>query len=138
MLKKLIGLLAVAAVSVGAYALTAKDQAIVDRISHSGSVCVAGDPCAGTDGAAAVTVAAAARAGDAVYNAGCAACHSAGAAGAPKTGVTGAWAARQEQGIDTLVQHAYEGYNAMPAKGLCADCSEEEIRNAVEYMLAQL
>ncbi|QGG79396.1 cytochrome c5 family protein [Litorivicinus lipolyticus] len=138
MIKTIFGFLAAAVISLSAYALTAKDQAIVDRIGHTASVCVAGDPCAGTGGAAAVTVASAARAGDAVYNAGCAACHASGAAGAPKTGDAAAWSARVDQGVDTLVSHAYNGYNAMPAKGLCADCSEDEIRNAVDYMLSQL
>ncbi len=138
MIKTMIGFLAAATVTLSAYALTAKDQAIVDRIGHAASVCVVGDPCAGSDAAAATTVASAARAGDAVYNSGCAACHASGAAGAPKTGDAGAWSARVDQGVDTLVKHAYEGYNAMPAKGLCADCSEDEIRNAVDYMLSQL
>lgn len=137
MLKKLMAFGAVVAVTSAAWALTAKEQAVVDRIAHTGSVCVAGDPCAGSAGAAPV-VAAAARAGDAVYTSGCAACHSSGAAGAPKTGDAAAWAPRESQGLDTLVKHAYEGFKGMPAKGLCADCSEEEIRGAVEYMLSQL
>ena len=139
MIKRLVGILAMVGVAMSAWALTASEQAIVDRIKFKGSVCVAGDPCAGTEGAAVAAAAPASmRSGDAVYNAGCAACHTAGAAGAPKTGDTAQWAARVDQGVDTLTQHAYEGYNAMPAKGLCSDCSEGEIRNAVEYMLAQL
>lgn len=137
MLKKLMAFGAIVAVTSAAWALTAKEQSIVDRIAHTGSVCVVGDPCAGSAGAAPVTVAAA-RAGDAVYTSGCAACHTSGAAGAPKTGDAGAWAPRQAKGLDTLVKHAYEGFNGMPAKGLCADCSEDEIRGAVEYMLNQL
>ena len=67
--------------------------------------------------------------------AGCAACHDSGAAGAPKTGDAGAWASRIDKGMDTLVKHAYEGFNAMPAKGMCSDCSEEEIAAAVEYIV---
>ena len=138
MLKKLIALGAAASVTLGAWALTAKEQSIVDRIAHKASVCVVGDPCAGEAGAAPVVASASARAGDAVYTSGCAACHASGAAGAPMTGDAAAWAPRQEQGLDTLVKHAYEGYKGMPAKGLCADCSEEEIRGAVEYILSQL
>ena len=75
------------------------------------------------------------RDGATVYSSGCAACHDSGAAGAPKTGDAGAWAARIDKGMDTLVKHAYEGFNAMPAKGMCADCSEEEIAAAVEYIV---
>ena len=138
MLKKLIALGAAAAVTLSAWALTAKEQAVVDRIAHTASACVVGDPCAGEAGAVAVVASASARSGDAVYTAGCAACHASGAAGAPMTGNAAAWEPRQAKGIDTLVQHAYNGYNAMPAKGLCADCSEEEIRGAVEYILSQL
>ena len=37
--------------------------------------------------------------------------------------------------MDTLVKHAYEGFNSMPAKGMCSDCSEEEIAAAVEYIV---
>lgn len=138
MLKKLIAVVAVVGTVMSAWALTAKEEMIVNRIMHSATVCVAGDACSGQDAPAATTVAAAARAGDQVYNTGCAACHTSGAAGAPKTGDAGAWADRQAQGIDTLVKHAYEGYKGMPAKGLCADCSEDEIRGAVDYMMSQL
>ena len=34
-----------------------------------------------------------------------------------------------------LTNNAYNGYNAMPAKGLCMDCSREEIERSVQYML---
>jgi cytochrome c5 len=39
------------------------------------------------------------------------------------------------KGMDMLVNNAYNGYNAMPAKGLCADCSKDEIAAVVKYML---
>ena len=66
-----------------------------------------------------------------------AACHASGAAGAPKTGDAAAWAPRIDKGMDTLVKHAYEGFNAMPAKGMCSNCSEEEIAAAVEYIVGK-
>jgi cytochrome c5 len=34
----------------------------------------------------------------------------------------------------TLSDHAIKGFNAMPAKGGCAACSDDEIKNAVAYM----
>ena len=77
------------------------------------------------------------RDGATVDSSGCAACHDSGAAGAPKTGDAGAWASRIDKGMDTLVKHAYEGFNAMPAKGGCGSCSDEEIQAAVEHMVAQ-
>ena len=84
MLKKLIAVVAVVGTVMSAWALTAKEEMIVNRIMHSATVCVAGDACSGQDAPAATTVAAAARAGDQVYNTGCAACHASGAAGAPR------------------------------------------------------
>jgi cytochrome c5 len=83
-------------------------------------------------------VASAARSGETVYNGACVACHAAGVAGAPKLADPAGWAGRLEKGEDTLVAHVINGFNAMPAMGACMDCSEEEIRLAVEYMLDTL
>ncbi|MBQ5950244.1 cytochrome c5 family protein [Massilia sp. ST3] len=74
------------------------------------------------------------QAGGAVYAAVCAACHDSGAAGAPKTGDSGAWGARIAQGYDTLVKHAIEGIRAMPAKGGNPDLDNVEVARAVVFM----
>ena len=74
------------------------------------------------------------QAGGAVYAAVCAACHDTGAAGAPKTGDSGAWTARLGQGYDTLVKHAIEGIRAMPAKGGNPDLDNIEVERAVVFM----
>lgn len=87
--------------------------------------------------AAAPVAAAGPRSGDDVYNAHCAACHASGVAGAPKVGDSAAWAPRAAQGIDTLLTHATNGLNAMPPKGTCAACSQDELKGAIEYMLSQ-
>ena len=42
------------------------------------------------------------------------------------------------KGMETLVKHVIDGYNAMPARGLCADCSDQEIADAVAYMVDAL
>ena len=71
------------------------------------------------------------------YMASCFACHSTGAAGAPKVGA-GMSAEREprlEKGIDAVVQNAINGINTMPAKGLCFDCTDEDLRAIVEYMI---
>lgn len=68
------------------------------------------------------------------YKASCYACHGFGANGAPKTGDDVAWAPRLEKGMDTLLKHAMEGFNAMPAKGLCFNCSTDEFQALIEYM----
>lgn len=79
----------------------------------------------------------AARTGEQVYNAACQACHATGAAGAPKLGDKAAWAPRIQQGMDTLMTHALKGFNAMPARGTCGNCSDQEIRGAVEFMIGK-
>ena len=81
---------------------------------------------------------AAGRTGEAVYNLGCAACHTAGLAGAPMLANQAQWEGRLEKGLEALTNNAYNGYNAMPAKGLCMDCSLEEIERSVQYMLDSL
>jgi cytochrome c5 len=74
------------------------------------------------------------QASEAVYTAICAACHTSGAAGAPKLGDAGAWAPRIAQGYDTLLKHAIEGIRAMPAKGGNPDLDDVEVARAVVYM----
>jgi cytochrome c5 len=74
------------------------------------------------------------KAGTEVYNAACAACHGAGAAGAPKFGDAGAWGGRIKQGYDTLVSHAIKGIRAMPAKGGNPDLDDVEVARAVVHM----
>ena len=68
------------------------------------------------------------------YSRTCAVCHAAGAAGAPKTGVASEWENRMAKGMDTLVNSVKNGMNAMPPKGMCFDCSEQDYRALIEYM----
>lgn len=107
------------------------EQKIKENIAPVGQVNVGSAPV--QSAAAAATT----RSGDQVYNAVCVACHGTGAAGAPKVGDKAAWQSRADQGIDTLVSHATSGLRAMPPKGTCADCSEDELKGAIEYMLKQ-
>jgi cytochrome c5 len=72
--------------------------------------------------------------GEAVYKLACGACHIAGVAGAPKTGDNAVWAPRLQQGFDTLVKHAVEGFKAMPPKGGNADLDPIEVARAVAWM----
>lgn len=107
----------------------------IERIRPVG-VAVAEAPAAAS--ASNPAPAAAVRSGEAVYNAACMACHTSGAAGAPKLGDKAAWAPRIAQGNSTLVQHALQGFKGMPAKGGCANCSDAEIKAAVEYIAASV
>lgn len=72
-----------------------------------------------------------------VYNKVCAACHAVGTLGAPKTGAKDQWEPRFAQGLDTLVTHAVSGIRAMPAKGGDPSLTEDNIREAVAYMLGE-
>ncbi|MCU0870510.1 MAG: cytochrome c oxidase subunit II [Burkholderiales bacterium] len=72
-----------------------------------------------------------------VYNGICVACHAAGVAGAPKVGDKAAWKARIAQGQATLHEHAIKGIRAMPAKGGNPALSDDEVKAAVDYMVAQ-
>jgi cytochrome c5 len=71
------------------------------------------------------------------YEASCAFCHDTGTAGSPKIGVKSVWAPRLAQGMDILIKHAIEGIGTMPPKGMCPNCSDEEIAAAVQYMIDQ-
>jgi cytochrome c5 len=75
------------------------------------------------------------RSGDAVYTAHCFMCHGTGAAGAPKLGDAAAWAPRVATGMDALMNSALSGKNAMPPRGLCGTCSDDELKGAIEYMV---
>lgn len=94
-------------------------------------------PAAEAPAAAEPAGAAAGRSGEEVFNAHCVACHGTGVAGAPKVGDSATWAPRAAQGIDTLLQHATNGLNAMPPKGTCMACSDAELKGAIEYMLSK-
>ncbi len=121
------------AVFASAMAISAVKDDISLRTSPVGELCMSGEECA----AAPVVVASGPRSGEDIYGASCVACHASGAAGAPKLGDTGAWAARIGKGVDVLYTSAISGFNGMPAKGLCMDCSDDEIKATVDYMVEQ-
>ena len=68
------------------------------------------------------------------YQSSCFACHVSGAAGAPKTGDAEAWKPRLEKGMDVLIASVKNGLNGMPPTGLCADCTDDELKALIEYM----
>jgi cytochrome c5 len=75
------------------------------------------------------------RSGDQVFNTYCIACHMSGVAGAPKFGDKADWQSHIEKGMETLLANVTNGINAMPPKGLCFDCSDDEIQNAIQYII---
>ncbi len=76
-----------------------------------------------------------ARSGGKLFNTFCVACHMQGVAGAPKLGNSADWLPRREKGMPTLLKHAIEGLNAMPPRGMCSNCSDDEIQAAIQFML---
>ncbi len=80
-------------------------------------------------------------AGESTYKKVCALCHAAGVAGAPKPGDKAEWASRIAQGNDTLYKHAIEGFTGakgmMPPRGGGASLTDDEVKAAVDYMVAK-
>ncbi|WP_457788312.1 c-type cytochrome [Pseudomonas sp. PL-6] len=119
------------------WAVTAQattDEAIAERLKPVGEVCIMGEECKGVS---AVAVAAGgARSTDDIIAKHCNACHGAGVLGAPKIGDTAAWKERADHqgGLDGILAKAISGINAMPPKGTCADCSDDELRDAIKKM----
>lgn len=119
------------AVSVAASSASDVNAEVAERIAPAGSLCMSGEDCAAAPVAAAP---AEPRTGEEVYTTKCSTCHATGAAGAPKYG-TGDWAPRVAKGVDVLYTSAISGFKGMPAKGMCFDCSDDEIKQAVDYMI---
>lgn len=122
------------------------DEAVAKRLKPVGGLIVANDSPADENvgatsqpGAVAAPVAAADGADriKTIYTASCAACHTSGAAGAPKLGDKSTWASRIKSGTDTLYNSALKGKNAMPAKGGNASLSDADVKAVVDYMVSQ-
>jgi len=155
---RITGLFAVLAV---AATVAQAQQAIEDNIRPVARVCLEGQPCvgsfAGSSSAATVIAAPAASVVQAPepaaaervvevvaaesafdvaakYQMTCFACHS---TGAPVTSDSKAWAERMDKGMEAVRGNAINGVNAMPAKGMCMDCSDDNLVSLVEYMLDQ-
>jgi len=123
-----------------------KQAAINDRIRPFGQVYLPGEEHA----AAAPTVdvaeepepVAAAMTGPQVYNLACNMCHGNGVGGAPVVGDATLWAPRIAKGLDVLQDHAIHGFDGdaltpMLPKGGRPDLTDQEVRDAVAYMVSQ-
>ncbi len=68
----------------------------------------------------------------------CALCHASNPmiqVGAPRMGQPLDWAPRMKQGLEVLIKHTDEGLNAMPPRGGCFECSDEQLKLAVLALL---
>lgn len=118
--------------------------AVAERIRPLGQIYLPGEERASAapvvETAAEVEPVATALSGPQVYNGACLACHGSGIGGAPILGDADAWTPRIAQGIEVLNSHAIDGFTnvgAMPPKGGRVDLSDQEIYDAVDYMVSE-
>jgi len=119
--------------SATSFAQDLSEEAIENRIAPIGDVYIDGEIATANSGQES-SEPSEPRSGEKIYNTFCVACHGTGAAGAPIKGTSEAWAPRIAKGKDTLIKHAIEGFNAMPAKGTCSNCTDDEIASTVEFL----
>ncbi|MFY0989046.1 c-type cytochrome [Halomonas sp. C05BenzN] len=115
---------------VGADDAPVEEAAAEEAAADEQEVAEAADDAAATDEPAHAGID-----GGEIYNRVCMACHETGAAGAPIRGDADAWAARLEQGMETLYDHSINGFNAMPAKGGNPNLSDDEVKASVDYLV---
>lgn len=130
-LKKITLLLALAIISLSALALNDREQAIADRLAPVGETCMAGEACA----AGGAATAGGPKDPEQVYNTYCMACHMTGASDAPILGNVDQWTPRIANGMDAMYSNAINGIGAMPPRGICMDCSDEDIQATVDYIV---
>ena len=73
--------------------------------------------------------------GKKIYDTKCFACHNTGVANSPKLGDKAAWESRIATGMDAMLATAIKGKGAMPPKGTCMDCSDDDLKAAIQYMV---
>lgn len=76
--------------------------------------------------------------GKTIFESKCILCHKNGVAGAPRLGNKPDWAPRIKKKFSLLLKHVTMGYQAMPPKGACLECSISDLEIAIRYMLEQL
>ena len=120
--------------------------AVAERIGPVGQVYLPGEEQQATAPVVEATAepepVAAALTGPQVYNTACLACHSTGVGGAPIVGDTAQWTDRIAQGSDVLYDHAINGFSGdamtpMLPKGGRVDLSDQEVQDAVDYMIGE-
>ncbi len=74
--------------------------------------------------------------GQSVYERHCIICHRDGVAGAPKFKDEATWKPHLEgREMNDLIATVIKGKNAMPPKGTCQECSDSDIKAAIQYMI---
>jgi cytochrome c5 len=128
--KAFIAVVAASCVFIAGSVAQEDNSGLLDRIKPVGKVQIAGVAPAGP------AVAAGPRSGKDIYAGACTACHAAGLLGAPKTQIAAEWQPRlDEKGYDQIWKNALDGIGAMPAMGACVDCTDDDIKAAIDYMI---
>jgi cytochrome c5 len=78
------------------------------------------------------------RSGEAIYNSKCSGCHTSGVMEAPKYASLEDWSTRIDVGLEKLTLSAIAGKGGMPPRGACMDCTDNEIKLTVQYILDSL
>jgi cytochrome c5 len=74
--------------------------------------------------------------GKEVYEQYCTVCHAQGLVGAPRFRNKQDWNSRlANRTLNDLLASSIKGLNAMPEKGTCLKCTEDELEAALTYML---
>ncbi len=68
------------------------------------------------------------------YERSCLGCHAKPGSGAPLAGFAPAWKEPLAKGMPQLLLSAKQGLNAMPAMGMCNDCSDDDLRALITFM----
>lgn len=111
------------------------EDEIIARIHKVGDVCLVGQAYAAGEMMEALSDTASSP--ESIYERSCSTCHDLGIAGAPKMADVAQWAPRLEKGMDTLYDSGIYGLApGMPAKGMCFECSDDDIKAVVDYMVA--
>lgn len=107
--------------------------------AHARKAALTGEDSSAIDDAKPVELSGKAVAGKEVFENACKVCHGSGIAGSPKLGDHEAWAPRVKQGLTVLVGHAINGFSGssgiMPPKGGRVDLSDQQVEEAVSYMV---
>ena len=113
---------------------TMVENSVLERIKPVGEVRID----TSTQVASVEIVETAERLGEEIYNSKCAGCHTSGVMGSPKFASLEDWAPRIDLGLEKLTLSAIAGKGGMPAKGTCMDCTDNDIKITVQYMLDSL
>ena len=76
--------------------------------------------------------------GESIYTKNCKVCHAQGINGAPILGNKAMWGPRLGKDKAALVNNASNGFGLMPAKGGNTELTEQEISDAISFMLSKV